>query len=274
MVTVTFMIRSYDYGDVRYFSMGKPLFGRVFYCTGVYYIDGLIVDTGPPNLAGEVRQLFGDLDIRQAVVTHAHEDHCGNGRLLEEVLGITALAPEKALPLLGRTFWNLELYRRVLWGTPPPFAAKPLGEWLETKTYRFQVVPTPGHSHDHVVLFEPERRWLFTGDLYLSPKLRVLRSDENLPDLIDSLRRVIKLEPEVIFCQHRGLVQNATEMLHRKLQHLLEICGRIDALQLRGLTESEIAGSLPGSDFLWRLGTRNHFSKLHFVRSWLRDRVT
>jgi glyoxylase-like metal-dependent hydrolase (beta-lactamase superfamily II) len=147
-----------------------------------------------------------------------------------------------------------------------------LGEWLDTKTYRFQIVATPGHSEDHVVLYEPERRWIFTGDLYLSPKLRVLRSDENLPALIDSLRQVIRLEPKTIFCQHRGRVENATEMCKQKLQYLLEICGQIDELQLKGLTEKDIAARLPGSDFHWRIGTFDHFSKLHFVQSWLRDR--
>jgi glyoxylase-like metal-dependent hydrolase (beta-lactamase superfamily II) len=267
------MIRTYDYGEVRYFRMGKPLLGRVFYWTGIYYLDGLIVDSGPPNLAKDARRLFRRLDIRKAVVTHAHEDHCGNSRLLEVELGITTLAPKKALPLLAQSWGHLELYRRVLWGTPPPFAAKPLGEWLETKNYRFQIVPTPGHSEDHVVLFEPDRRWLFSGDLYLSPRLRVLRADEDLPALIGSLRRVIGLEPEVIFCQHRGRVEEATQNLKRKLEYILEICGRIQELKRRGLTEAEMAAELPGNDIFWRLGTGNHFSKLHFVRSWLRQQT-
>lgn len=266
------MIRAYDYGDLRYFRLGKPVLGRIYYWTGVYLIDGLLVDSGPPNLARQIRRLFKEINIRQAVVTHAHEDHCGNSRLLEEMLGIPSLAPEKALPSLAQTNWSLQLYRRVLWGTPRPFTAKPLGERLETENHRFQIISTPGHSDDHVVLYEPDRRWLFTGDLYLSPKLRVLRSDENLPRLIDSLRRVIALEPKVIYCQHRGRVENATQMLQQKLQYLLEIRGRIDELHQQGLTEPEIAAKLPGSDFYWRLGTFNHFSKLHFVQSSLRDR--
>jgi glyoxylase-like metal-dependent hydrolase (beta-lactamase superfamily II) len=267
------MIEAYDYGEVRYFSMGKPLLGRVYYWTGFFYLDGLIVDSGPPNLAKEVRRLFEELDIRQAVITHAHEDHCGNNRLLEKQLGIVTRAPGKSLPRLAQSRWDLEIYRRILWGTPPPFVAHPLGKWLETDNFRFQTIPTPGHSDDHVVLFEPERRWLFTGDLYLSPTLRVLRSDENLPQLIESLRRAIELQPEVIFCQHRGRVEDATSMLERKLHCLQEIGEQISTLHHRGLTEIQIAAQLPGNDFYWRLGTASHFSKLHFVRSWLRDKL-
>jgi glyoxylase-like metal-dependent hydrolase (beta-lactamase superfamily II) len=267
------MIHAHDYGDVRYFRMGRSFVGRVLYWTGIYFVDGLIVDSGASNLADEVKRLFRELEIRQAVVTHAHEDHCGNNRLLKDELGIVSLAPQKSLPLLMQRVEGLELYRRVLWGTPPPFTAKPLAGMLETKAHRFQIVPTPGHSDDHVVLFEAERRWLFTGDLYLAPTLRVLRVDENLPALIDSLKKVIDLEPEVIFCQHRGRVNNAQQMLQRKRQQLLEISGRIKELHLQGLPEKEIAAKLPGSDFFWRIGTANHFSKLNFVRSWLRDKA-
>jgi glyoxylase-like metal-dependent hydrolase (beta-lactamase superfamily II) len=264
------MIRAHDYGEVRFFPMGKSIAGRVFYWTGIYWLDGLVIDSGPSNLAGEAARLFRELEIRQAVVTHAHEDHCGNSRLLKEEIGVDILAPEKSIPLLAEPVEDLELYRRILWGTPPPFEAKPLAEVLETNRYRFQVIPTPGHSDDHVVLFESERGWLFTGDLYLAPTLRVLRVDEDLHELIDSLQKVIDLEPEVLFCQHRGRVDDARAMLRRKHKLLLELSGRIEELHRQGLSEKEVAAKLPGSDLLWRIGTAGHFSKLNFVRSWLR----
>jgi glyoxylase-like metal-dependent hydrolase (beta-lactamase superfamily II) len=265
------MIRAHDYGEVRFFPMGKSFAGRVFYWTGIYWLDGLILDSGPSNLACEVKRLFAELKIDRAVVTHAHEDHCGNNRLLKEELGVETVAPEKSLPLLAKPVDNLELYRRILWGTPPPFEAKPLAEVLETNKYRFQIIPTPGHSDDHVVLFETEHGWLFTGDLYLAPTLRVLRVDENIHALIDSLRKVMDLEPEVLFCQHRGRVDDAREMLRQKYQHLVEIRDRIEELHRQGFSEKETAARLPGGDLLWRIGTAGHFSKLNFVRSWLRN---
>ena len=92
------MIRARDYGEVRFFLMGKSFAGKVLYWTGIYFVDGLIIDSGPSNLAGEVERLFRELEIHQAVVTHAHEDHCGNNRLLKEELGIDSLAPQKSLP--------------------------------------------------------------------------------------------------------------------------------------------------------------------------------
>src|SRR5207247_1893328 len=80
-------------------------------------------------------------------------------------------------------------------GARPPAPAAPLGEGVETPRFRFRVIHTPGHATDHVALFEPERGWLFSGDLYLAPRLRYLRADEDVYAMMNSLRRVLALEP-------------------------------------------------------------------------------
>ena len=194
------MIRSFDYGDVRYFRMARSLFGRPVYWTGVYYADGLLVDTGPPNLWREMERLCRELQVRQCVTIH--------------------------------------------------------------------------HSEDHIALWEPDRRWLFSGDLYLAPRLKYLRADENIYAMLDSLRRVLALEPLVLFCQHRGRVDNATAMLRQKLDFLVELGEKIHELRRKGLDERGIVRALPGSDLAWRLWTGGDFSKLNFVRAFLRSALT
>ncbi len=68
----------------------------------------------------------------------------------------------------------------MAWGARSPARVGALPERLETPRFHFQVIHTPGHSADHVALFEPERGWLFLGDLYLAPKPRYLRADEDV----------------------------------------------------------------------------------------------
>jgi len=34
-----------DHGEVRYFRMARTAFGRALYWTGVYFVDGLLVDS-------------------------------------------------------------------------------------------------------------------------------------------------------------------------------------------------------------------------------------
>ena len=107
-------------------------------------------------------------------------------------------------------------------------------------------------------------------DLYLAPRLRYLREDEDVYAMLDSLRRMIALEPKVLFCQHRGRVENGAALLQSKLDFLTELGERIHELHKHGLDQAAIARTLPGSDWVWRTWTSGHFSKAHFVRAFLR----
>src|SRR5439155_257407 len=122
------------------------------------------------------------------------------------------------------------LYRRVAWGARQPAPAAPLGDDVATPRFRFRVVHTPGHAVDHVALFEPERGWLFSGDLYLAPRLRYLRADEDVYAMMDSLRRVLALGPQVLFCQHRGRVEQGAARPRDKLALPGELAGRTPAI--------------------------------------------
>ena len=265
------MIQSCDYADVRYFRMARTFLGRAMYWTGVYYVDGLLVDSGPPNLAHEVARLCRELTVRQCVTTHHHEDHTGSHGLLREYLHITPLAHGRGVARIAQPDLHPQLYRRAAWGVPAPAHAEAVGDQLETRRFQFKVIHTPGHAEDHIVLWEPNRQWLFSGDLYLAPRLKYLRADEDVYALLDSLRKVITLEPQVLFCQHRGRVGNATVMLRQKLDSLVELDERIKKLHRQGLGEAQITQALPGSDLLWRLWTGGHFSKRNFVRAFLRS---
>jgi len=259
-----------DYGEVRYFRMARTFLGRAIYWTGVYLVDGLLIDSGPPNLGRDVRRLVGELRVGQCVTTHHHEDHSGNDGLLSRELGITPLAHQSAVSLLAQPETRPHLYRRAAWGPRPAARVAALSDRLDTPAFHFDVIHTPGHATDHVALFEPERRWLFSGDLYLAPKLRYLRADEDVYAMIDSLRRVLALEPAHLFCQHRGRVDRGPARLRQKLEFLTELGARIHQLHDQGWSDAAIARALPGSDLLWRVWTAGDFSKRHFVRAFLR----
>src|SRR5574337_1092048 len=148
--------------------MARAIFGKAAYWTGIYFVDGLLVDSGPPNLAREVLRLCRELGVRQCVTSHHHEDHSGNHGLLHEQLRITPLAHAKGVARIADPENRPQLYRRVTWGVPAPARAEAVGEWLETPRFRLRVIPTPGHSEDHIALYEPDRRWLYSISWRLS----------------------------------------------------------------------------------------------------------
>ena len=76
------MLRHRPYGPVDYFAMARSWGGRHILTTGVYVVDGLLIDTGPPNAPNEIRQILGQADVNACVITHHHEDHVGNADLV------------------------------------------------------------------------------------------------------------------------------------------------------------------------------------------------
>jgi glyoxylase-like metal-dependent hydrolase (beta-lactamase superfamily II) len=145
--------------------------------------------------------------------------------------------------------------------------AAPLSDVEDWGSLRLQTIHTPGHSPDHVCLFEPERQWLFTGDLFLAERLRYLRSDEDLDALMASLSAVSRLPVREVFCAHRGPVQGGVAALRRKLEWLQALRERILELVREGLPEAEITRRVVGREgpLTWISGGR--FSARNFVRA-------
>jgi glyoxylase-like metal-dependent hydrolase (beta-lactamase superfamily II) len=128
-------------------------------------------------------------------------------------------------------------------------------------------VATPGHSPDHLCFFEPDRGWLFTGDLFLAERLRFLRADEDLDALISSLETVIRLPVRKVLCAHRGPVRDGPAALRRKADGLRALRERIAELLLQGLPEKEVARRAVGREGLLTWFSRGRFSARNFVRA-------
>ncbi|MCK4316124.1 MAG: MBL fold metallo-hydrolase, partial [Anaerolineae bacterium] len=171
------MLKITTYGDATRFDLGRTLAGRGRYWTTAYLVDGLLVDTGCAFSAPELVEALAETHLTGIVNTHTHEDHIGaNGPLQRRYDGLEIRAHPLALPVLAdpRGQQPLHLYRRVMWGWPEPSRAQSVsdGEVIGTERHRFQVIYTPGHSPDHICLYEPDQGWLFTGDLFVGGRDR------------------------------------------------------------------------------------------------------
>ncbi len=260
------MIRIEDHGEVTFFRMARRLAGWPMYWTGAYLVDGLLVDCGPPATARAFVRALEGRRVDALVATHHHEDHMGAAAALRASRGLEVQAHSAGVPLLERGFVQ-EGYRRLAWGRPPRVAARALGAEVVTRALRFEVVSTPGHSPDHVCLFERERGWLFTGDLFLAERLRYLREDEDLGAMIASLDRVCALPVTRVFCAHRGPVRGGREALERKRDGLVALCARVHELRAAGLSEREVARRTIGREGFLTWYSRGRFAARNFVRA-------
>lgn len=252
------MLEVKEHGPVRELVMASVAGRLVGYKVSAFVLDGILVDTGCPRAWPLLARYLDRHPIGGAVVTHWHEDHSGNlARLASRGVPL-AIAPgtRERLPLT----WKLPPYRRLVWGEAPPLEAEPT-----PAEHPFELVPTPGHTADHLAVWDPARRIAFLGDLFLGVRACTMHRGEDPYALLNSLERVIALEPREAFCCHRGRLRNPITALSARAAWLDRAIREVERLVDAEWTDGMIARQVLGSDRLMSLLTGGELSRRHFV---------
>jgi glyoxylase-like metal-dependent hydrolase (beta-lactamase superfamily II) len=248
--------------EVRTLRLGSRHLPVYLYC-----LNGLLVDTGFTRRRELVRAFLRETQPAHAVVTHHHEDHSGNvATLLQE--GLKVWAPQQALEPIAQGF-KVEFYRWRVWGYPEHAQCELLPEEIHAGPLVLRAIHAPGHSEDMTVLHSPERGWVFAGDLFISRRLRFLRSDEDPNALIRSLEKVLALDFETLFCAHRGVIKDGRAQLRAKLDYLRGLRQRVLELAGQGLSPRQITRRVLGRETSMYFLTGGKFSAINFVRGFL-----
>lgn len=243
--------------------------GRLNTTCILYRLGDTVVDTGPPNQWATVRRFLEERRVARLLITHHHEDHSGNLAAARRATGAEALSPSGSRAALARGF-RLRPYQLVVWGRPERIEPAPVPERVPAGDGAGLVaVDAPGHSADMTCYLEPDRGWLFSGDLYVSARTRYMRGDEDLPRQLETLRSVLKLDFGSLFCSHRGPVPDGRRALERKLDFLESLCQRVADLRSRGLGRRAITRRLLGREDLMSWITGFHYSKRNLVEGCL-----
>ncbi len=194
----------------------------------------VVFDTGLAIQAAKQRRLLveavPDAPITHVILSHSHQDHAGGTRFwLEEGTEIVAHQeyPEEQryLKELEDYFWfrNRTLFP-FMPEEPPKSGMFAYGDVVPTILVdqpnvlrfeqggiRFEVLPTPGaEGADNLCLWLPDQKILFSGDFFgpnfpQFPNVFTMRGEKIRKPIeyIDSLERVIALEPEMIVPSHQ-----------------------------------------------------------------------
>jgi glyoxylase-like metal-dependent hydrolase (beta-lactamase superfamily II) len=194
----------------------------------------------------------------------------GANAILQESRGVPVFAHKKALPVLSDPEkLRLLPYQKLFFGEPRPSVGKPIGDTVRTERHKFRVLHSPGHSPDHVVLYEGSKGWLFSGDTFIGGQDRVFREGYDITEMTRTLRKLSSLGAEVMFTGMGNVVRKPERQLARKIAYFEEVSNRIQKLRREGMDPAEIARRLFPGDFTVRFVTSGNFSSAHLVRSFL-----
>jgi ribonuclease/clavin/mitogillin len=251
-------------------AKGTAMFQGVRLTVRCFVIDGVLIDTGAKSMENEFTSFFQQQDIDQVVITHYHEDHTGCAAFLQRKMGLPIYMHELMIHYCQQKA-DYPLYRKVFWGKRDPFTAKPIGTTFSSRSATWDVIPTPGHSIDHVAFLNRETGQLFSGDLYCQEKTKVILREENIPAIIASLQRTLTYDFGDVFCAHAGYLPNGREALQRKLDYLLELQGNIIDLYEKGMPPKQIQETLFPKKYPIVFFSAKEWDSLHIVRSVIQE---
>lgn len=262
----------FEFEEVIGLRFPTSLLGQSRAYSHVYFVDGLLIDTGHPRKRKQVLKATKDLPVKQIFVTHHHEDHTGNAKQLQKQFNCDVLSSELCATMM-KSPPKQSFAQKVYWGVRgPQHNLIPVSDVLRTESHEFQIISVPGHSDDMAVLYEPNKKWLFSADLYINSRIGYFIKKESIRQEIESINSVLELDFDVLFCGHNPQLKNGKKKLQEKLEYLEKFRSNVSELYEKGMSESEIFKSMNLKELnVIKLLSAGELCKMNMVRSVIRD---
>lgn len=200
-------------GDLVWQGLGKGFDCNAFLIKGSHKT--ILVDSGTHGAAEQIEQFISNFHVAAIVLTHGHLDHAG---------GAAHAAQQISVPIWTSEFTAERLETADIGHIDPFFGTRipPIeidrqvreGDKLDLGDIALEVLQTPGHTAGSISLYEPKRRWLFSGDTVFADGSfgRTDLVSGSSPQLITSLQRLASLPVEALFPGHmRSVLANGSE---------------------------------------------------------------
>ncbi len=264
---------SYKHEEVEYFKFSVYHFGNNMQTVFAYRFGENIIDSGQSNSRDNVKRAFlNDQPIKNIFLTHHHEDHTGNAAYLKHKTNATVHAHSICAKMMTEGF-TVSPLGRVISGNVRKTNVQSIDDLqiFDIGDYKIQAIHTPGHTDDHMAYYEMNRGWLFSGDLYVADRIKYFESNENIKAQIASLKKLVQLDFDTLFCSHNPKVEGGKKRLERKLELFESFYNEVLHLNQKGMDSNEILIALGRKENLfYKFMTVGHFTAVNMVKSVLK----
>jgi glyoxylase-like metal-dependent hydrolase (beta-lactamase superfamily II) len=213
---------------------------------GTYLVKGknaLIVDPGPtasiPHLLSALKTMgLSTRTLRYIAPTHIHLDHAGGSwklmdsftqtRLLVHPKGVKHMIDPYRLEAGARSLFGdaVSSYGKIRGVPEKRVEGSQDGQLLDLEGSTIKLLWTPGHASHHQCLYVPEDRILILGDAggFYLPETDITLPTTPPPfnplQAVESLDRLIGLNPEIVCYGHFGPAYDAVRRLKAHIKQL------------------------------------------------------
>lgn len=265
-----FLKRSVDFGshDNVSYAYGTVTLGKVSLNIYCFMIDGVLIDTGSRSLSRQLETFLVGADVDQVVLTHIHEDHTGCASLIQQKKNLPIFIHEMSVQDCERNP-DYPLYRKVFWGKRKPFKAQAIGNTFTSRNAEWIVIETPGHAKDHLAFLNKETGQLFSGDLYVQTKTKVVLREESIPTIIRSIKHLLTYDFDEMYCSHAGILKDGRKALENKRDYLMDIQHQVLEGYQDGLSPQQIHDHLFKRKYPITKLSNGEWNSMHIVTSIL-----
>ncbi len=264
--------QTFEHEAVKAFRFGYAPLGKPRLLVYVYFIDGLLIDTGQPAMSTQIAEATQNLPVEQIFISHHHEDHTGNIQQLQQQHNCKVYAPLKTCEIMKNPP-KLTMAQKLVWGNRGACPhLTPIANDIKTKNYQFNIIPIPGHATDMAALYEPNKKWLFSSDLFIGTKIGYYLYSESMQQQIASTKKILKLDFDTMYCAHNPQLKNGKQKLTRKLEFLESFFEDVSVLYKQGLSAKAIFKQLKlEENYFVKILSGGKLSKLNMVKSVIND---